>query len=88
MVGSQVSPLSMSDPAERPAATAAKRKLHRLAEGALPHDELAALDELLLADTTEAHLRWLESGAEGPDPSDGPPTEPRVSARRRASSTS
>lgn len=62
--------LSMSGPAERPTAAAAERKLHRLADGALPSDELAALDELVPADATEAHLRWLESGAEGLDPGD------------------
>jgi hypothetical protein len=60
----------MSGPAERPTAAAAERKLHRLADGALPPDELEVLDELLPADATEAHLRWLESGAEGPDPCD------------------
>jgi len=58
----------MSDPAEKAAPTAERRKLYRLAEGALPPDELAALDDLLPADATEAHLRWLESGAEGSDP--------------------
>lgn len=58
----------MSDPAEKAASSTEGRKLHRLADGALPPEELAELDELLPADTTEAHLRWLESGAEGPDP--------------------
>jgi anti-sigma factor RsiW len=60
----------MSGPAERPTAAATERKLHRLADGALPPDELEVLDELLPADATEAHLRWLESGAEGPEPCD------------------
>ena len=62
--------LSLSGPAERPTAAAAERKLHRLADGALPPDELEVLDELLPTDATEAHLRWLESGAEGPEPCD------------------
>ena len=43
-------------------------KLHRLPAGAMPADEIALLDEALPAEATEAHLRWLESGAEGPAP--------------------
>ncbi len=57
----------MSDPAER-AKPGNGRKLHRLPEGAIPPDEIAAIDEGLPVEATEAHLRWLESGAEGPDP--------------------
>jgi hypothetical protein len=37
----------------------------------LPADELALVGELLSPELSEAHLRWLEAGAEGPDPCAG-----------------
>jgi hypothetical protein len=52
----------MSDRAAHAKAPAEPRALD------LPADELALVGELLSPELSEAHLRWLEAGAEGPDP--------------------
>jgi hypothetical protein len=54
----------MSDPA--PKRSSARPRLHKLAEGAIPQDELDTIDDVVEVDA-EAYLRWLESG-EGPEP--------------------
>lgn len=61
----------MSDPVRVPSVPAPQRAegpKYRLPDGAIPSEELAVLDRAAPADATEAHLRWLESGADGPDP--------------------